>query len=65
MPRLTDRLRALEWAACSVDGEFRGAIKRGRQPPRKLAAVYSSQARGSIGVWMPAAGICRPWEPLT
>ena len=73
MPRLPDRLQALERAARSVDGELVVIECQGQptaaqigewEAAAKVAAGCSSQGPGSIGDGCSALACAHPWEPL-
>ena len=73
MPRLPDRLQALERATRSVDGEL---VVIECQGPPTAAQTGEWEAAAKAGRrlfiagpgldwgWMPGAGVSRPWEPL-
>ena len=73
MPRLTDRLQALERAARAVDGELVVIECQGQPTATQIDELEAAAKAGrrlfiaGPGLdwgWMPGAGMRHPWEPL-
>ena len=74
MPRLTDRIEALEQAARLMNGEVVVIDCEGLPTPGQIAEWEGAAKAGrrlfiaGPGLdwgWMPGAGMRHPWEPVT